>query len=175
MKHLANYITISRFVFAVLLLLAKPFSVLFWAWYICGGISDLLDGPVARKLGQTSETGAKLDSAADFLFILCVGIAVIRSVTFPAWVLICVVIIAAVRLAAYSIGYFKYRTFAALHTILNKITGALLFAFPVLYRLLGMNAACGIVCGIALVSSVEELILAIISKELDRNRKGLFL
>ncbi len=175
MKNLANGITVSRILFAGLLLIAEPFSPLFWTWYLCGGVSDLLDGPIARKLGQTSETGAKLDSTSDFLFMLCVGIAVVRSVTFPLWVLISVGVIALVRISAYGVGYLKYRTFAALHTVLNKITGALLFGFPVLYLLLGMNAACGIVSGIAFVSSAEELILTIRSKELDRNRKGLFL
>lgn len=129
-KHAANFITASRFVFAGLLLLAHPFSALFWAWYLCGGVSDLLDGPVASKLHQQSETGAKLDSAADFLFILCVGIAVVRSAVFPAWVLISAGVIALVRFAAYGVGYFKYRTFSALHTVLNKAAGALLFTFP---------------------------------------------
>lgn len=174
-KHFANGITAFRFVFAGLLLWAEPFSALFWAWYLCGGISDLLDGPVARKLHQQSETGAKLDSAADFLFILCVGISVVRSAVFPVLVLICAGIIALVRLTAYGVGYLKYRTFSALHTVLNKAAGALLFTFPVLYSLLGMSAACGIVCGVAFISAAEELILTIRSKELDRNRHSLFL
>jgi CDP-diacylglycerol--glycerol-3-phosphate 3-phosphatidyltransferase len=174
MKHTANFITASRFVFAVLLLWAKPFSALFWVWYLCGGVSDLLDGPVARVLHQQSETGAKLDSAADFLFILCAGIAVIRSTVFPVWALVCAGVIALVRLAAYGVGYLKYRTFSVLHTVLNKAAGALLFAFPLLYRLFDMSATCIIVCGVALVSAVEELILTIRSKELDRNRKSLW-
>ena len=172
-KHLANGITASRFVFAALLLWAKPFSAFFWIWYLCGGGGDLLDGLVARKLHQQSEAGAKLDSAADLLFALCVGIAVVRSVAFPVWVLVCVGIIALVRLAAYGVGYFKYRTFSALHTVLNKVSGVLLFTFPILYRLLGMSVACGIACVVTFVSGVEELILTIRSKELDRNRKSL--
>ncbi|MEA4966471.1 MAG: CDP-alcohol phosphatidyltransferase family protein [Oscillospiraceae bacterium] len=174
LKHLANGITASRFFFAALLLSAEPFSPLFWLWYLCGGVSDLLDGPVARKLHQQSEAGAKLDSAADFLFILCVGIAVVRSTVFPIWALICAGVVALVRLAAYGVGYRKYRTFAALHTVLNQVSGLLLFAFPLLYSQLGMNAACGIVCGAAFVSAVEELILTICAKELNRNRKSLF-
>lgn len=172
MKHLANGITASRFVFAGLLLWTEPFSAFFWAWYLCGGVSDFLDGPVARKLYQQSETGAELDSAADFLFILCVGVAVVRSAVFPVWMLICALIIALVRLAAYGVGYYRYHTFSALHTVLNKVTGALLFAFPVLYRLLGRSMAFWIICGVAFVSAAEELILTIRSEELDRDRKG---
>lgn len=174
MKHLANGITAARFVFAALLLFAEPFSALFWLWYLCGGASDIVDGPVARKLSQTSETGAKLDSAADFMFLLCVAVAVIRSAVFPVWVLVCAGVIAIVRLSSYCVGYYKFRTFAALHTLLNKASGTLLFAFPLLYSMLGMGAACALVCGVALVSAVEELTLTVRSKELDRNRKGLF-
>lgn len=174
MKHPANFITASRFVFAGLILWAEPFSALFWAWYICGGVSDILDGPVARKLHQQSEAGAKLDSAADFTFILCVGIAVIRSTAIPVWVLVCVGIIVLVRFAAYIVGYFRFRTFSSLHTVLNKAAGALLFAFPALYFVFGMNAACLIVCGAAFVSAVEEFVITISSKELDRNRKSLW-
>lgn len=172
-KQTANFITASRFVFAALLLCAKPFSPLFWAWYLCGGVSDLLDGPVARKLGQTSETGAKLDSAADFFFLLCVGIAMLRSAAFPAWALVCAGGIALVRLGAYGVGYCRYHAFSALHTVLNKASGALLFAFPLLVSLLGMHAACALACGVTFVSAVEELLLTIRSKELDRNRKSL--
>lgn len=173
-KYTANFITASRFVFAGLLLWARPFSALFWTWYLCGGLSDLLDGPVARMLHHESEAGAKLDSAADFVFLLCAAIAVARSTVFPVWALICALIVALVRFAAYGIGYFKYRTFSALHTVMNKAAGAFLFAFPPLYRLLGMGAACGIVCGVAFLSAAEELLLTIRSKELDRNRKSLF-
>lgn len=129
---------------------------------------------MARRLHQESETGAKLDSAADFIFLLCVGIAVVRSTVFPVWVLLCAAIIALTRFAAYGIGYFKYRTFSALHTVLNKAAGAFLFAFPLLYGLLGMGAACKIGCGVAFLSAVEELLLTLRSKELDRNRKSLF-
>ncbi len=172
-KHLANIITASRFVFAVLLLWAKPFSTLFWAWYVCGGVSDILDGPVARKLNQQSDAGAKLDSIADFVFILCAGFAVVRSAVVPFWVLIWAGIIAIVRLSAYGVGYHKYRTFSALHTVLNKAVGALIFTFPVLFRLLGISIACGIICGVAFVSAIEELIITIRSKELDRNQKSL--
>ena len=172
-RHLANWLTGSRFLFAGLLVCAEPFSLFFWVMYLCGGISDFLDGLAARKLHQQSRAGAKLDSTADLLFLLCVGIAVVRSTVFPVWALIGTGVVALVRLAAYGIGYWKYRTFTALHTILNKAAGALLFAFPVLYGLLGMDAACGIVCSVAFVSAVEELVLTIRSKEFDRDRKGL--
>lgn len=172
-RHLANWVTGSRFLFAVLLACVEPFSPLFWAMYLCGGISDLVDGPIARRLHQQSDAGAELDSAADFLFVLCVAIAVVRSTGIPAWALCLAGAAALARLAAYGIGYLKYHTFPALHTVLNKAAGALLFIFPVLYRLLGMDTACLITCSAALLSAGEELIITIQSENLDRNRKNL--
>lgn len=173
MKHLANGITVSRFVFAGLLLAAPPLSVWFWAWYACGGLSDLLDGPVARKLKQTSALGAKLDSAADFVFIACVAVAVLRSIAFPAWALAGASAVALVRFVSYGVGMRKFRTFAAIHTLLNRATGLLLFLFPVLFALLGADAACAILCAVALLAAIEELVLVVRSDTLDRDRKGL--
>ncbi|MBN1777905.1 MAG: CDP-alcohol phosphatidyltransferase family protein [Clostridiales bacterium] len=174
MKHLANYITASRFVFAGLLLLTEPFSGLFWAWYLCGGISDLLDGPVARKLRQQSAFGAKLDSAADFAFIVCAVVAILPRIDFPDWALVMIGAIVLVRCVTYGVGYMKYRTFATMHTYLNKATGFLLLLFPVLFWLTGINAASGIIGGIALLAAIEELTLMILSQTLDRDRKSIF-
>lgn len=158
----------------MLILCAAPFSTLFWALYICGGLSDLIDGPIARGLNQQSQTGAKIDSAADLVFIIAIFISVLQSVVLPFWLLLFVSIIALVRIAAYAVGYFKYYTYTSLHTILNKASGALLFLFPALLWMLGLNAAGLIVCIIALLSALEELSIIITSKELDRDRKSLF-
>ena len=174
MKRLANIITASRFVFAGLLVLSEPMSALFWVWYVCGGLSDLIDGPVARKLHQQSALGAKLDSIADIVFIACVCFAVLRSVVFPVWVIAGAVGIALVRFVSYGVGYRKYRTFATIHTWLNKATGFLLFIFPVLFALIGVGAACGVICGVGFLAAVEELVITIRSGELDRDRKSLF-
>ena len=174
-NNAANAISASRFIFTVLILCAVPFSALFWAAYICGGLSDLIDGPIARGLKQQSQTGAKLDSAADLVFIIAILVSVLRSIVLPDWLLLFVSIVALVRIAAYAVGYFKYYTFASLHTILNKAAGALLFLFPALLWMLGLNAAGLLVCIIALLSALEELAIIVISKELDRNRKSLFI
>ena len=54
---------------------------------LVAGVTDLLDGWVARRLGQTSRLGRVLDPLADKLFIgsVCVGLVVLRA--FPFWLL----------------------------------------------------------------------------------------
>jgi CDP-diacylglycerol--glycerol-3-phosphate 3-phosphatidyltransferase len=174
MKHSANILTALRFVFAIGIVLAAPFSAAFWVCYLGGGVSDLLDGPVARALHIQSEVGAKLDSAADLAFAAAIAVVVVRSVPLPTWLWVCAGCVAAVRLAGYGVGFAKYRTFSALHTYANKATGALIFAFPLLYAALGLTVAGVILCVVALFSSIEELILTIRTPTLNRDCKGLY-
>ena len=70
MKNIANYISISRIIMSILLIITKTFSIPFYIIYIYSGLSDMVDGFVARKYNITSEIGAKIDSIADIVFIL---------------------------------------------------------------------------------------------------------
>ena len=51
---------------AFCLLLFSPASVAFWVLYGCCGISDMLDGYLARKLHAESKTGAVVAGVASF-------------------------------------------------------------------------------------------------------------
>ena len=51
MKRLVNAITCTRFVFALILVLAAPGSAWFWAAYGLGAVSDVLDGLLAQYGG----------------------------------------------------------------------------------------------------------------------------
>lgn len=80
-----------------------------------------------------------------------------------------------IRIITYSIGFYKYRTFSSLHTYFNKASGLLIFMFPVLYVILQLDVAGGIVCFVSFAASVEELMITMKSSRLDRDCKGLFL
>lgn len=81
MKHLANVITLSRIVFAVSMILAVPFLPLFWMFCLLAGISDIVDGYVARKFNSQCAMGAKLDSIADLVFALSIFIVVFENIS----------------------------------------------------------------------------------------------
>ena len=51
MKHLADIITCVRIAAAVTMLFLEPMSAAFFVLYCVGGISDMVDGTVARKCG----------------------------------------------------------------------------------------------------------------------------
>lgn len=67
---MANIITCIRIIFSLLLTLCPPLSVTFYALYIIAGLSDMIDGIVARKTNSVSEFGSQLDTAADFILIV---------------------------------------------------------------------------------------------------------
>ena len=72
---MANYITISRIVLIIPVLIFSTTEPGLNNWialllFVIAGITDHLDGYVARKSGSTSELGALLDLVADKLLII---------------------------------------------------------------------------------------------------------
>ncbi|MDD8048230.1 MAG: CDP-alcohol phosphatidyltransferase family protein [Thomasclavelia sp.] len=175
MNNIANIITLFRIVFATAMLFQPPFSMIFWFCYFGAGLTDFLDGYVARKLDQKSSAGAKLDSIADLFFAVVVAVIIIKNIVFPIWIWVCIIIVAVLRIISYIIGFYKYKTFASLHTYANKATGLMIFAFPLLYYTFGLIVAGILVCIVSLLSSLEELIITIKSKELNRDCKSIFI
>ncbi len=172
-KHIANIITSLRLVFAVAIFFIKPFSVLFWIFYVLCGLTDIIDGPIARKTKGESDFGAKLDSVADLVFLVSIAFAVLKSTKISAWIYVMIAVLSSIRIISYIIGYVKYHTYSSLHTLMNKATGLLLFLFPILFALFGVNASAIILGTVAFLSSLEELVITIRSKELNRNIKSI--
>lgn len=174
MKNAADLITASRIGFAIAMLLFAPFSAAFWVCYLCAGLSDLLDGPVARAQNKESDFGARLDSVADFVFVCAIAGVVVIHVSIPTWLWVCAALIALLRFLGYAIGYGKYHAFSALHTYANKAAGVLLFASPLIFTVLGIKAGGILLCAVAAASAVEEVFITIRSIHLDRDRKSVF-
>ncbi len=168
-KNLPNYITAGRVLASVSLLLVKPFSALFFSLYLICGISDVLDGYIARKMDTCSKFGQVLDSISDLIFIGIVLLIAIPIIDFPLWIIYWIILIAAVRLISIIIGYVRYQQLAFLHTYTNKATGIVLFFFPLLFFVLGEDVATTVICCIASVSATEELLINITSKILNRD------
>ena len=173
LKQIPNLLTALRIVCAVLLLFVHPLSPLFFTLYLFAGLSDLLDGYLARRLGASGELGARLDSAADFLLCAVLLVVLIPLIAWPLWAIVWIAAIALIRLIALAVCYFRFRKLAFLHTYANKATGLLLFLSPVLFWLLGFNVSCYLLCGLATFSALEELLIEIFSHQLDPNRKSI--
>lgn len=127
---MANIISGFRIVCGFSLIFCPAFSTIFYIVYIVGGISDVLDGWLARHSGSETELGAKLDTAADAVFVVVVLIKIICAVHFPIWLLIWIAAIAIIKCVSAVSGYVMHKRFLSEHTVMNKICGALLFIIP---------------------------------------------
>lgn len=162
----ADIITLIRMAGTLLLLVVEPLTSSFFWLYGLTGVTDALDGWIARKTNTASDFGAKLDSAADLLFY-----AVMLLRLFPTlWILLprqiwyVVAVIVMVRLSAYLVAAVKYRCFASLHTKMNKLTGLAVFLLPFFLATQFHIAYCWAVCVIGAVSSAQELLIHLCSR-----------
>ena len=173
MKNVPNIITAFRILISVILLFLKPFGFWFWIMYSACGLSDILDGYIARKTGSASKLGAILDSIADIAFICAAVVVILPRISVSIGIWIWIILIFAVRIVSLFVAYLKYRAFAPLHTYLNKATGLILFCSPFLYGFINVNVLGCIMCAVASVSSIEELMIHITLRELSRDIKGI--
>ncbi len=101
MKQLPHIISILRIPLSTVMLAVLSFSALFWIFYLGSGLTDILDGFLARKLHQKSALGAKLDSIADFVFVGCLTIFAVINMNIPRWLWLCALAIALLRFVSY--------------------------------------------------------------------------
>ena len=172
--NIPNYITASRIVFSLMLLFTIPLSPLFFILYLLCGLSDILDGYIARRTNSKSTLGATLDSLSDAIFIGVSLIVFIPLFQWPLWLLVWIGGIALIRFLSLLIGLKKYKTLCFLHTYSNKATGLLLFMFPVFYQLFDLNLTAFFLCSIATLSSLEELAVNVTSVKLERDIRTIF-
>ena len=105
MKNIANYISISRIIMSIALLIPKIFSITFYIIYIYCGLSDMLDGFLARKYKITSKFGAKIDSIADMIFVFVSILKIIPVIEIPIAIYIWIIIIVLIKVFNIILGY----------------------------------------------------------------------
>ena len=156
MKYIANYISISRAIMSILLLIPETFSVVFYIIYIYCGISDMLDGFIARKCKNESELGASLDSVSDIIFVIVAMIKILPIVNLTTGIIIWILIIVFIKIVNVICSYIYYKKIVLLHTTANKITGFILFITP--FIIVNTNPIIFqiIICSIATFAAVQE-------------------
>lgn len=156
MKNIANYISISRIIMSILLIITKTFSIPFYIIYIYCGLSDMLDGFFARKYKITSEIGAKIDSIADIVFILVSIVKILTVLNLSKVICIWVMIIAMIKICNVLCGYVYYKKLTLPHTIANKITGFVLFITPLIIQYIDLVIVEILICILATFSAIQE-------------------
>ena len=171
---MANYISIARMFLALTLALAKPLSIAFFAIYLICGISDIFDGYIARKTNTASKLGEKLDSFADLIMVAVLIIVLYPIIDPTVQIIVWIVIIGIIRAVSIMVVFVKYKTLGILHTYGNKITGLVLFVFPLSLAFVQSEVLMNIICVVASTSAIEELFIHLSSNELRTNQKSIF-
>ena len=153
---MANIITCIRIVLSAALLFCPTFSPAFYALYLAAGASDMADGIVARKTGTVSEFGARLDTIADIVFVVVCLIKVLPAVDVPTWLYIWIAVIAIIKVSNILAGYIRQKDFISVHSVINKVTGALLFVFPLTLSFMDLRYSAVVVSMVATVAAIHE-------------------
>ncbi len=153
---MANIITGVRMLCGIALLFFPVFSPSFYVLYIVAGVSDVIDGTVARKTETVSEFGSKLDTAADFVLVAVCLIKLIPVLDIPLWLFIWISIVALIKTINVISGYVLHKEFVAVHTVMNKVTGILLFVLPLTLTIIDIGYSGAIVCAVATFAAIQE-------------------
>ena len=153
---MANIITGIRIILSIVLLFCPAFSPVFYVLYITAGVSDMADGAVARKTGTVSEFGSKLDTAADFVMVFVCLIKLIPAINVPSWLILWIAAIAVIKAVNLIMGYAARKEVVVLHTLMNKVTGILLFVLPLTLTFIGLKYSGAFVSAVATVAAIQE-------------------
>jgi phosphatidylglycerophosphate synthase len=145
---------------------------------VVAGLTDFLDGFLARRFGQESPEGARLDSMADIMLLVSAVICIERlhpeiADENPALVAVAL----SIYFVSLAVGLIKFRRLGNLHLYSARVAGGLLYGFAVLTlvtggydRLLLTLAAAALT-----ISSAETLAAHLLFSVVDEDRRSVLL
>ena len=153
---MANVITGIRILVSAVLLFCPVFSPIFYVLYLIAGLSDMVDGFIARKTNSVSEFGSRLDGVADFVFVSVCLIRVLPVLDIPIWLYVWTAVIAITKIINIISGYAMQKRFVVVHTTMNKVTGVLIFMLPLTLTIVPFNYSGIPICSVATFAAIQE-------------------
>ncbi|MBR0473632.1 MAG: CDP-alcohol phosphatidyltransferase family protein [Erysipelotrichaceae bacterium] len=159
-KNIANCITSIRLIGAFVLIMFDIRSTAFLVVYAICGLSDALDGFVARKLHAESELGKKLDSVSDLSLYSVMLIKAIPLLieALPPKGLYTIIGLILFRIFLYVVYWLFTRQLLSTHSIYNKIVSIMMFFLPFALQLPFARYYCYATMAVAAVSLVDEVL-----------------
>ena len=155
-KQIANILTSCRILGSIGLLFCPEYSASFYRLYIFCGLTDMVDGLIARKTGAASSFGARLDTVADFLFVIASFVKILPVIRIPVWIWVWAAVIAVVKLVNLVWGSTQMKQMPSVHTIANKATGLCLFLLPLTMSFVDLRYTAPVVCILATIAAIQE-------------------
>ena len=153
---MASIITGFRVLISIVLLFCPVFSPVFYMLYLIAGLSDMIDGTIARRTNTVSEFGARFDTAADFVFVVVCLIKLLPVISMPLWLRVWIAMIALIKIINIISGYIAQRKLVAVHSVMNKVTGVLLFILPLTFPIVPLRYLAIPICAVATFAAVQE-------------------
>ena len=179
-KAIPNIITSIRIIGAIVIFFLEPFSLAFYIVYGLCGVSDALDGFVARKFHLESKIGSILDSASDLIFLGVMGFKIFPTLIelLDTWCWFMIGIPVFLQVLGYFICAIKFKKFSAIHTYANKVMSAAIFFFP--FTFIGFikplyESYLGVFGSVAIFAGVEIVLIHIFTKQYSEKNKSIFL
>lgn len=116
----------------------------------------MIDGTVARKTGTVSEFGSKFDTAADLIFVAVCLVRFLPVFDIEKWMYIWIGIIAIIKVINIVSGIIVRKRFVSVYSVMNKITGGLLFALPLTVSFIALRYSAAVVCAAATFAAIQE-------------------
>ena len=126
----------------------------------------MIDGTIARKTKSVSELGARLDTVADSALVAVYFVKILPLMEFPTWLWNWIIIIAIIKIGNVVWGLISNKKLVSIHTILNKVTGFILFLLPLTFSFIEPMYSSVIVCSLATVSAINELYYTRMDREI---------
>ncbi len=143
---------------------------------LAAGITDVLDGIIARRWNIVTAYGSRLDSIADTLMEISAALAILilkpeiftgHALVLGAWIVI--------EASSILFGWLKFRRIANLHLYLTKAAGVVAYAFVIYTFVAGYNEIFFYVTvTLLIVSSLECLILQLFAPRVDEHMKSVY-
>jgi len=174
MKHIPNILTGLRILCSALLLATPVYSSRFYLFYLVCGVTDFLDGRLARRLHAASKAGASLDNIADYTLLTSTAIRVLPTLEIETWSLIWGICMLIAHVTSSIIAWVKYKRVVVLHTLANKLLGGAVYAIPLLAGFGNQTILISTVSAFMCFSVPEEIYLLLTSKQLEPDVRGIF-
>ena len=159
MRHkptIADALSALRIILGMALLAPPALSPSFLALYATAGLTDMLDGFLARRTKTESELGARLDSVADLTLAVISLAKILPTVAASAWLWAWVAAIAVVKAVNAVSGLVMRKRLIMLHTTANKVAGFVAFLVPFAVPAFGIVAPSIPACVLATFAAIQE-------------------
>lgn len=170
-----NILSLSRILLSFAIFFVAEHPPILFAFVVLCGVTDVLDGFLARKLHCESDLGARLDSLGDLLYYSALAFYMIRyQMPLIQTYIGGIITIFVIKTLSLVVSKLRNGRIYSLHTYGNKLTGVLVVVSVCLILLTDTGLFVSILVIVGILSATEELLIMCLFKEPDVNIRSIF-